>query len=442
MILGMPKGTFWLTVVLSLLALAPTFTDMSDKVRFWWALIVWVALAPSFFFLLLNSQLPWRRVRIAASLLIPVALLVFAFSLLKPQWKKVYPPPVVAPVPGVDEIGRIEQQLGPVQDSTYRQLVAAVIYAFAPQATLSVGSLVHTPDGTRTVDIEVRSSGKSGAPLLAAIDVLDLPSGRKADITAVDAADSKRNDIKVDAMLLCSNTGFEPDAISKAKRKKIGLISVLRQGDERVKAVIEEEIYLRKIKLDPFTITYNGNNLSGGGVPAYGGGSVVDWVEVKADLMAAANPQIDFPVTKVFNFKEPVHFVADGGKQITLTSLSASFTPHVQWLSQTVRLDAKAGIYDYVRGHVRLTPGSNSYTMSGVNFDLARPLSSPPAITELGVGLRPGEFEFALADVSPAPLRGTIIPNLDDQIRSEDLRLKLTDRELSSLKRRAHGGNP
>jgi len=432
----MPKSTFWLTVFFGLLLYVSSVTDVADKIRFWWALSAWIALTLSTFFLVRNSEIPSTLVRLLASLLAPVVILVFAFFLLRPQWAKAYPREAAAPVDVGDETSRIEHLLGQVHDSDYRQLVAAVIYAFDPHATLSVGALVDTPDGTRTVDIEVRSSSKDGAPFLGAVDVLDLPAGRKADITFVDAADSKRTDIKADAMLLCSNTGFEQDAISKAKRKKIGLISVLRQGDQRVKAIIEEEIYLRKITLDPFTVTWNGNNLPNGFIPTYNGGSIEGWLEVKADLMAAYNPGVTFPVTKNFNFKEPAHFDQDG-KHVTLTSMSVSFTPRVQWLHQTVQLDAKAGIFDYVRGRVRLTPGSNSYTVRGIDFSKAKPLSFAPASTELGLGLRPGEVEFAFTDVTPAPLPGTNIPNMDDLIRPEDLRLKLTDEELRTLERRA-----
>jgi hypothetical protein len=337
-----------------------------------------------------------------------------------------------------DEVSQIERRLKAVPDSTYRQLVASVIYAMDPHSTLSVGSLMDTPDGIRAVDIEVRSSGKDGAPLLTAIDVIDLPSGRQADITAVDAADSKRTDIKADAMILCSNTGFEQSAISKAKRKNIGLISVLRQGDKRIKAVIEEEIYLRKIDITPVTITWNGDNLQNlnpdADVLEYNGGSVGGWVQLKASLTAAMNPELTFPITGTFNFKRATDFYKNG-KQITLRSIAASFTPRVQWLSQTVQIDAKAGIYDYVRGRVMLAPGRNSYTITGIDFYHGVPLLTPPPIRALGVGLNPGEaINPLLANVFGAPEAGTKIAELDDLIRPEDLRLRLTPKEIDSLK--------
>src|SRR5580692_1733703 len=87
--------------------------------------------------------------------------------------------------------------------------------------------------------------------------------------------------------------------------------------------------------------------------------------------------------------------------------------------------------------HVLLAPGSNSYTVSGIDFDHAKPLSLPPDRTQKGLEHRPGEVEFALIDVTPAPLPATIIPKTGDSIRPEDLHLKLTDEELRALKLRA-----
>jgi hypothetical protein len=59
-------------------------------------------------------------------------------------------------------------------------------------------------------------------------------------------------------MIVCSNTGFDEISISKAKRKRIGLISILRQGDKRASAAIYEEVYLRKIFLGPAVMSFEG----------------------------------------------------------------------------------------------------------------------------------------------------------------------------------------
>jgi hypothetical protein len=333
--------------------------------------------------------------------------------------------------PKTDEVRRIEHLLEAVPDSAYRQLVASVIYAFDPHATLSVGSLVGTPDGPRTVDIELRSSRKDGAPLLVAIDVIDLPSGRKADITAVDVADSKRADIKADAMLLCSNTGFEQDAISKAKRKKIGLISILRQGDKRVKAVIEEEVYLRNVHISPANIEYTvavPDDLStlrkfvkGTHDVKYQGGSVGAWLQLRAVEIIGHNPYVETPLVATFNLKQPTDFDIPQ-HTIKLKAIAIRFQPRVQWSSETVQLDATTGIYDYVRGRIRVAGGEQSFVINGLDFDKGRPLPSPPQINELGIGLVPGEIDFTLMMVRDVDItKETKIPNLGPLIRPEDL---------------------
>lgn len=308
-------------------------------------------------------------------------------------------------------------------------MVAAVIYAFDPNASLALGALENTPDGTRTVDIELRSI-HDGTTRLTAIDVINLPSGRKVDMSAIDAADSKRFDVKADAMLLCSNTGFEADAISKAKRKKIGLIAVLRQGDKRINATIEEQIYLRKITLvEPTTVTferdkpfpdldYTDDSLQ------YEGGSVIAWLRLKAAQIIIFNPMLERKVTAQFNLKKSTPFDV-GNQKVMIHRWSITFHPHAQWLTQIVQLDAKAGIYDYVRGRMRLTTGSNSYTISGIDFDKATPLANPPEINDLGVGLLPGEIDTASIAIQGWTIaKGIKLANMDSLIVPQDLNPK------------------
>jgi len=104
---------------------------------------------------------------------------------------------------------------------------------------------------------------------------------------------------------------------------------------------------------------------------------------------------------------------------------SISFYPQTQWLTQIVRLDAKAGIYDYIRGRVRLAPGSNSYTITGVDFDKATPISNPPEMPELGVGLIPGEIDTALAYIQGLAITSrTKAAELDRLVVLEDLNPK------------------
>jgi hypothetical protein len=239
---------------------------------------------------------------------------------------------------------------------------------------------------------------------LTAIDIVDLPVGQKAGIEVVDAAQSKMADIKVDAILVCSNTGFDAGAIKKAKRMKIGLISVLRRGDQRVKALIEEVTYLRRVNLNPITIYYTGERERPPditlGALKYERESIDSWLIGRAMQIAALNPIIERPLTATFNLKTPTEFDLED-KRIKLRSFSISFHPHVKWFSQTVQLDATTGVYDYFRGKVRLpTEGVNAYVVQGINSEKAIPLSSPPETADFFGGLIPGEVdvEFIMFD--------------------------------------------
>jgi hypothetical protein len=156
----------------------------------------------------------------------------------------------------------------------------------------------------------------------------------------------------------------------------------------------------------------------------YNGGSVIGWLRLRAAQIVVFNPSLQGPVVARFNLKQSALF-SIGGQDVMIHSWSINFHPHTQWLKQTVQLDAKAGIYDYIRGRVRFTPGSNSYTISGIDFDKAIPLSYAPEMHEIGVGLMPGEIDAALVYVQGlAPAQGVKIADLDNLIVPNDLNPK------------------
>lgn len=323
-----------------------------------------------------------------------------------------------------DDLSEIKELLKPIENTDYRELVADVIHAgFGPKADIKVGSGIAGPDGVRNVDIEVRSV-VNGKHKLMVIKVVDLPGDEKVGVEVIDAFDSKRTDIQADVALVCSNTGFDSTAIRKAKRKGIGLISVLRQGDRRVKAIIEKEIYLRKINLWPIEMEIEHQPP----LPSfrvkdvrYQGKLVDAWLLQKAMLVASLNPELSQEVTLAFNLKTPTEFEIKG-RPVLVNSLSITFHPKTQWFAQTVQLDATNGIYDYLRGRVRLADGASSYIIGGYDFDLATPLSTPPSLNDLYFGLFPGELDVFSTQFETLSVPDPIeIPKLDDIVRPEDL---------------------
>jgi hypothetical protein len=324
----------------------------------------------------------------------------------------------------LSEVGTL---LGDVSDATYRDLVADVIHRIDPASHVSKDAVFNTPDGTRTVSIEVNSADKK---LRAIVNVVDLQSARPVGIELVDAADSQRKDFNADVMLICSNTGFEQAATSKARRKNIGLISVLHQGDKSIKAVITEEIYIREIVLGQLHLNF-GQELPivpfQLGSLLYHGRPVFLWIEKRAALDAASQQKTRKRHLQ-FNFIRQTDFdVLDPEGQrrkLRLRSISVTFTPSVTWSRQTIQLDAPAAIYDWVRGRLELGPGTNSFTVNGLNLNAGIPMSSPPLIGNRS-GLKVGDVDFLLSDVKVDMRSDSEVPDMDGLIRPEDLVLKL-----------------
>lgn len=338
-------------------------------------------------------------------------------------------------IPRAETLDTKKTVLAAVEDVQYRNLVAEIIHAFEPSAYISVGGVLLGPDGERTVDIQVWPV-RSDIPGPIIIDVIDRNDGKPVGIEAVDAADSMRRDVRAKVLLLCSNTGFDDSAIKKAKRANIGLISALKQGDKRIRAKIEEELYLRKVDVAQVTSIYDGETPKDIEVIkqymtrthdiTYEGGSVDGWLQERIMMVVFQNPKVEGALIARYEFKRPTQFLLKGHK-LTLRAISIRFHPRVQWLSQIVTLDAKAGIYDYVRGHVRFSDGPNSYVISGVNFDTATPINSPPDISNPGVGLLPGEVDIQLMMMQGLDRpQGTEAAKLTDLIRPEDLSLNVT----------------
>ncbi|HYC83273.1 MAG TPA: restriction endonuclease [Candidatus Paceibacterota bacterium] len=315
--------------------------------------------------------------------------------------------------------------------SAYQDLVAFVAKAFDPGADVKTGEWVEGPDGRLDMDVSIRGN-VDGKPVLVVIECkdFDLSKTGKVGRPFIDALDSKRHDLGADAVFISSNSGFTEDALNKARRKGIGAISVLSSGDQRVKIILEKEIYFRKVKLGPLTFTYNGpgaSSLKAIGVYElkYRGAPVDAWLQIRASAIVAANPDISQKFTATFNFKKPTEFDFKG-QNILLQSIAISLSPETYWYAQKVQLDASVGMYDYLRGRVRLAGGENKYLINGVNFDTGTQLDAAPKIETVGENLLSGEIDIGLVMVEGVTMdRETPMPLLEEVIIPEDLNIKM-----------------
>ena len=326
-----------------------------------------------------------------------------------------------------------------IENVEYRALVAETLRAFEPNTDMHVGGAKVGPDGERTVDITLRNVVDSEL-VVTLIDTWDIPSGEPVGIDAVDTIDARKADLGARFAFVFSNTGFDEPALMKAKRVGIGLLTVLRRGDQRARAVIEETVYLRRISLGASNIFFDWGTEADKArvVPfaedaaylksvLYEGKSVVDWLLLKATRIVYFNLPLDLApgvaIQSDYRFMQPITVQTLAG-DVHLKAAKITFKPTTEWLYQTVQLDATNAIFDYVRGRVRLAPGQNSYTISGIEFDTAKPLIGPPPSEGFGVGpLRPGETDMALLQftgmgvTAGAPLDHLVVP--------EDLELSI-----------------
>jgi hypothetical protein len=314
----------------------------------------------------------------------------------------------------------------------YQELVAMVAQAFDPNAKVRVGEWIEGPDGLLDMDVSIRGS-LDGRSTLAVIECkdFDLASTGKVGRPFVDALDSKRHDLKADIALICSNSGFTQDALNKARRKGIGAISVLAQLDERVKIVIEQEIYFRRVNLGERRFEYRGPDhrlLSGMNIDdlpklTYNGHSVNAWIEWRVASIITSNPHLTRSFTASVKFISPTEFDFKG-QNVVLESVSMWVSPKVLWYSQIVQLDARLAMYDYLRGRLRFGSGSNELLVKGIDFDKGTPLDAAPNI-EPGLTVQSGEVGLAMVYFEDMSTTENPTPSLDAIVVPEDLELFL-----------------
>lgn len=287
------------------------------------------------------------------------------------------------------------------------------------------------------MDVAVRGH-INGQEILIVIECKDFDpnSTGKVGREYVDALDSKRHDLNASIAIICSNSGFTIDALRKAKRKGIGMISVLRKGDSRAKAEILEEIFLRRIQFRDVRFTYTGVDdiaprLAGRStlhLLRFDGYSLDDWLQHRATLIAIANPFCNQPLTASFEFKQPLTFGC-GEESMILRAVGTSFVYNTEWLRQTVRLEAAAGMYDYIRGRIRLAPGENQYVIDGINWDTAEPCDPPEKSILLSTGSVPGEIDVALTMIEGLNIEALQLSQLEHHVAPNDLTCEIPKRK-------------
>lgn len=255
----------------------------------------------------------------------------------------------------------------------YQKLVASVAKAMDPDSDVKEGDWVTGPDGRRELDVSVRGT-VDGKPILVLIECKDFKQDTPVGIGYVDALDSKRKDMGADRAFICSNSGFTAPALSKAARVGIDLVAALKHGDTRVRPIILREIYPRLILIGKTDLMFYWAGAFDRGRIAklpleyakYEGKAIMNWLREKGPPVLSQHPHSSRVVIR-YTFYQllPLTF---GESEFSVTGFDAFIDYTTQWHSQYVRIDADAGMYDYIRKKV-VIGGNAQYMIKDFSTD-------------------------------------------------------------------------
>lgn len=314
----------------------------------------------------------------------------------------------------------------------YERVVAEILKAMDPGASVHHGHWILGPDGRRELDvyIEGTADGQRRQVLVECKDFNPKTTG-PVGIGYLDALESKRRDLGIDVCFMCSNAGFTSDAISKAKRVSIGLIAVMRKDDKRMRFAVAEELYTRKVKVEKLSIGLHGadpirlDGVTFEGI-TYQGVPVGHWVLHRAQLFLASNPIVKGTYTARHKLITPAEFCLPTGP-VTATRIDYHLTISGGWFAQQITIDATGAVYDWLRRRIRLTPGPGQLHLQGVDIYAGTPISAPPP-SELQhmKDLRDGEVAVALLLLEGLEVKEPV-PDIDSLIEPADLELFMSD---------------
>lgn len=314
----------------------------------------------------------------------------------------------------------------------YEQVVAEVHKAMDRGASVQQGQWVAGPDGRRDMDVFIdgTADGQQRRVLVECKDFDPKKTG-PVGIVYVDALDSKRRDLGIDVSFICSNAGFTVNAIRKAKRVDIGLISVMREGDTRIRFCVAEVLYTRKVKVEQLIFELRSSApIHLGEVPSdavtYDGIPVCNWVARRAQNLLGSNPIVKGTYSVTHKLKSPTEFGLPAGPVIA-DAIDFHLTITGGWFVHQITIDATGAIYDWLRRRIRLIPEPGQLHLQGVNFYEGTPISAPPQ-SELQdmKDLHNGEISAAFVLIEGLEVKEPV-PDIDSLVESADLDLIISD---------------
>ena len=316
----------------------------------------------------------------------------------------------------------------------YEKLVSEVFRSFDETLSVVQGKWVQGPDGRRDMDVLVtgRVNNKIRKVLIECKDFNPRTTGA-VGINLIDSLESKRRDLNVDEAFICSNAGFTEGALNKSRRVGIGVISILRKGDNRIKYLVSEVLYTRHILVTNSSFSFNLaentppnlNNINSFSI-SYKGLPVANWVIERIMVLIGLNPIVQGNWSATHTFINTVLFDAPNGSFFSI-GLNLDFSISGSWYAQNIEIDSTGAVYDWIRRRVRVVPGPGSVELKGLNIYHGNSVDRPPDSYIMTIPESPrGEMSLNLLMIEGPQVSGQT-PNLSILITPEDLELIIKD---------------
>lgn len=272
--------------------------------------------------------------------------------------------------------------------SPYQQLVAEVLQVFQPNAVVSHGQWIKGPDGSLDLDVSIRGliNGKQQHFVIECKD-FDVTKSGKVGRPLVDAFESKRRDIGADWVAMCSNSGFTADALRKCARVGIGAITLMRQGDRRVRAVVDDEVYVRKYTLTGAEVKLIGIGAARKWIEERQilGKAIEDWMIARIRQILFLEPRIDesFAACHRIDPRFTTGIYSEPSDKYRLDLLASL---DITWTAREATWDSDNAVFNYLtqKIHQPMQDGLKHSISMTVDIANPRPVPHPPSFVNPG----------------------------------------------------------
>jgi hypothetical protein len=243
-------------------------------------------------------------------------------------------------------------------------------------------------------------------------------------IELVDAFDSKLRDLSMPFGAIVSNAGFTDGALQKAGRLGISALSVMRQGDSRIRFQVSEYIYLRRVTITAWNLAVPFQSEVFSRTPLesirVNGLPLFEWLVHRTMLFLGINPIMRGTYSAPYHFSSPIVLECHGGT-VETSEMTLTVTVSGAWFEQKVHLDSTTAIYDWARRRARLPKGSGTLQVRGLDFATAVRVQLPPPRYLQPDALRGGEVDLTFAMFQRFPVNGRAMPELEALLPADDL---------------------